>query len=86
MTALREQEEDVSALPPWPSMAWTTEPLVDGSTALTHAAPSGEGMALCGARTPFHGDRWPAREEPWPASYSRCPSCARCLYARRRPY
>jgi hypothetical protein len=74
----------MSVLVAWPSMAWTTDPLVHGSGGLTHAAAPHEDTALCGARTPFHGDRWPARGEPWSASYSRCPSCARQLYGRPR--
>jgi hypothetical protein len=72
----------MSVLLAWPSMAWTTSPLVRGSAALTHAASPDEDTALCGARSPFHGDPWPARGDPWPALYSRCPSCARCLYDR----
>lgn len=70
---------------PWPSMAWRTDPWVRGAAGLTHAAPLREDTAFCGVHTPFDGGRWPLRGEPWPATYSRCPLCARQLYVSRRP-
>ncbi len=69
----------------WPNMAWTSDPAAPAGAGLTHAAHPSQGTALCGAQTPFHGERWPWLGEPWSAPYGRCAACAGELYASRRP-
>lgn len=67
----------------WPSIGWVLNPNTRSRPGMAHASDRRTQIALCGASTPYLGERWPQRDEPWPSSYSRCPSCAHRLYAGR---
>lgn len=68
-----------------PRIGFRHDPSHRAWVGLVHATPTGQQSGLCGVDTPYLGGSWPAQGHPWTEPFSRCPTCAHCLYAALRP-